>query len=463
MNNAVINFLFNSQSALKEIDTFKSNFSKTMDALSNSSLAKLGRIGTALGSVFSVKKFIDHTKAVRDLNDVYKNLPLEEISLFTNKIKLLGGSENEAIGFMEKMQNALTQFNTGQGGVLSNVMNALGINVGDVKNATDLIDKIHEGLSSGKISETGFSKIISDLGASPVIARYMSKSKDEMAELNKKAEQMGIVGAEEVQMLNKWQESVALLEGAFDRFGRTIARNVTPVIEKLTGAMDWFLQQDETTQNWILGIAMAFMFLSPAVREVKVITNAVRGLIGVISSLGSMAKNVISSPAGIISLVGLMMKAVNDDFLGIRTSMQELSDDFRKFLDGFSQDHPILGGWLKQIQEMLEDMTHPFEMLSTAWSNLKHMFKGEWDKVVDLDEVRKKARGDFLTKNKDTASFGENVKTGISKVTNSPLANAIKNNNFNINNLSVIANNPKEFATALQEQVGNTNNLSLQY
>lgn len=56
-NNAVINFLFNSENAVRQIDTFTSKFNQTMDALSNSAVGKFGRVAAAVGSAFSIKGY----------------------------------------------------------------------------------------------------------------------------------------------------------------------------------------------------------------------------------------------------------------------------------------------------------------------------------------------------------------------------------------------------------------------
>lgn len=459
-NNAVINFLFNSENAVRQIDEFSNKFSKTVDAISNSAIGKFGRVATAVGSAFSIKGYFDKVKEVRDVNDLFRDLPLDEISDFINKIKLLGGTEQEATGFIKAMQSALSQFNAGKGGALANVMNALGIGVGDVTNATDLVEKLQKALSSGKLSEGGFQVIMQDLGLSNVASlnRYMRQTNEEMEALNSKSKRMGIVTLDDVNMVNDYQQSLALLNGVFERLGQTLMRiGLRPIIDGITAGMEWFINQDETVQQAILVIAGAFLFLP------KVLGFVVRSLAGVtkgfVSSLGLLRKlaGALFSPIGLFLILAGIVAGVATNFLGMHDGLDKAIESFDKWLDKITAGNSILQGFKQFFIDIIDVISHPVETFKKLMENYEALEKADPSKTF-IGKLKNLATAYSIT---DMTQYrGKNPQPlEMSDITNKMLPTKTQNNienkntTFNVAKVEVIAEDAENLAKSLYSKV----------
>ena len=91
---AIINFLFNTEGAVRELDNFKSRFSKAIDGLADSA-SKIGTIfgiGGGITGGFAVKNVMDNIQRMNDLIVRYSDLPVEEVGKFSNALRLLGAS-----------------------------------------------------------------------------------------------------------------------------------------------------------------------------------------------------------------------------------------------------------------------------------------------------------------------------------------------------------------------------------
>lgn len=476
-NNAVINFLFNSENAVRQIDTFTSKFNQTMDALSNSAVGKFGRVAAAVGSAFSIKGYMDKVKEVRDINDIFRDLPLEQISDFINKIKLLGGTEEEATGFLKNMQSALAQFNAGKGGVLANVMNNLGLGVGDIKDAPELIERLQKALSSGKLSEKGFQVIMSDLGLSNVASlnRYMRLTSEEMDALNNKSKRMGIVTQEDVNLVNDYQQSLALLNGVFERLGQTLMRiGLKPIIDGITKGMEWFINQNEGTQQAILGITAAFLFLPKVLSFVTTsFFGVVKGVSSVISAFSALV-SFLFTPLGLLVVLAVLIAGIATNFGGMHDALDEAIDDFNKWLDTLGNGNPIIEGLKQSLIDLVDVISHPIKALSQLMevydalekSDPSDTFIGKLKNLHSAYMITdfSKNRGD-----NPQAKNMDNVTQAVSSKIN-PMVTAMipptkteskvenKNVSFNINSMNITADNADEFVNSLKTKFGTNAN-----
>lgn len=473
-NNAVINFLFNSENAVRQIDTFTSKFNQTMDALSNSAVGKFGRVAAAVGSAFSIKGYMDKVKEVRDINDIYRNLPLERISEFINKIKLLGGTEEEATGFLKGLQSELMKYNTSQDSILTQVLqNQLNIPVGKIKDATELINVLYDALSSGKLKEFGFQNIMEGLGLNNVASlnRYMRQTNEEMDALNNKSQRMGIVTQEDVNLVNDYQQSLALLNGVFERLGQTLMRiGLKPIIDGITKGMEWFINQNEGTQQAILGITAAFLFLPKVLGFVAgALGGVAKGVVGVISAFNSLI-GLLFSPIGLLVILGVLIAGVATNFGGMHDALDEAIDDFNKWLDTLGNGNPIIEGLKQSLIDLVDVISHPIKALSQLMesydaleaSNPSDTIIGKLKNLHSAYMITdfSKNRGD-----NPQAKTMDDVTQAVSSKIN-PMVTAMipaakteskvenKNVSFNINSMNITADNADEFVNSLKTKFG---------
>ena len=105
---AVIDFVFNAESALR-LNSFTEKFQSKVEKMSNSSIGKFVKIGTALGGVFSVQKFRSNAEALRVFQERYKKtFNIEDVSKFANMMKLTGTNIEGSLNILDTFQRKLT-------------------------------------------------------------------------------------------------------------------------------------------------------------------------------------------------------------------------------------------------------------------------------------------------------------------------------------------------------------------
>lgn len=379
-NNAVINFLFNSQGAINELEQFKKNFGSAIDSIQNSAIVKFGALGATLAGIFSVKDLVEHTELIGELNTKYRDLiTTSEASKFSNLIELLGGSDTDAVQAMDKLQSVVQDLNQGKA---PDFIKMLGLQArdanGNLKDSVTFAKELRQAMKP--YSNAQQTKWLEELGIySPAMKRFMTMSEEELAEYTTKAEKMGVVSEESYQRVLKFKEAIASLRGAFRRLGDTILKlGLGSLIDKVTEAMNRFIDLDEESQNKILGIAAAFtvffLALKPANNIIKLVTSAIKLIAAV-------------SPAviGAAAIVGLIA-AITFNIGGFRDKLDEYLESYNKWVAEISKEHPLAGNFLKQLGEIAKSVLHPIEALVDAYNKLAGVFG--WNKI-ELQEEKK--------------------------------------------------------------------------
>ena len=389
---AVINFIFNSQEALREISSFSNKFTQTIERLSNSSIAKFGRIGAVLGSVFSIKGFYDHTKAIGDLATKYDQLPIEQISRFSNAMELLGSTDEEAVHTLDNLEKKLTDLR--QGGTWSGLLTAWGVmptENGRMKTSIELfseiIQKVRELNKEGvKIDSGSLNKMFGEIGLDErgIISfnKLIKMSDDELKEYTKLLNSMGIVSNDTYKNFDKLRQSFVLLKSSVIAFGETLSQTFLPDFVKwISELVNKFNKLDTTTQNWILGSVGLFVFLPQII-----------GLFKVLSSILAL----ISAHPIILLLGGITALAMN--LGGCRDKLDELHKSFDDWINSLRKDHPFLASFFDQLSEMIEGLLHPIETVKKAWGRIKRGFGFGDDGDLDIKEEKEIKKSILLNK-----------------------------------------------------------------
>lgn len=361
-NNAIINFLFNSQGAVNQLNEFKNKFSNVVSSIENSAIGKFGAIGASLAGIFSIKSVVDHSRAIGDLQTKYdKLLSLSEISKFSNLFELLGGTDTEAINTLDKMQKMVLDLSQGKG---PDFLRVLGIQArdanGNLKDSVTFMEELREAMKP--YSSQQQTKWLEELGIySPAMKRYMNLEGEELERYTKEAEQMGVVSEESIKRIRRFEESLARLKGTFRKLGETLIKlGVGDLIDKINAALEKFLELPESTQQGIMLIVGGLIMLKP-------LLGISRSIYGLAKAFGALAVSL--APYLFIAFVLAVIFNVG----GLRDSLDDCVKSFRKFIDEFSKEHPFAASLLKQLADLADAILHPIKEMERAqdlWNSL---------------------------------------------------------------------------------------------
>ncbi|MCH5201916.1 MAG: hypothetical protein J1F17_01790, partial [Oscillospiraceae bacterium] len=261
-NNAVINFLFNSQGAIKAIEDFKSKMGQTIDSISKSTAAKFGALGAALGGVASIKKVYDETLKLSELSETFR-LPIEQVSKFSNTLALFGGDTDQAVGDLQALEQAITDLWTTASGPLKNVGSQIGLTLSKTDTSLDIIDKLREKFKG--LNEDAQIKVAQELGlSSPATLRMLRASNEEYAQMRERAASMGVINSDTQKRVIQFQRTIAGLKQSFIAVGTSLLGFVAPALDKVSQAMEWLANQSDTVKTLVLGLPIAFGALNVA-------------------------------------------------------------------------------------------------------------------------------------------------------------------------------------------------------
>ena len=159
-SDAIINIWLNVGDAKKQLDGLQGAFAKTADKIQNNFIAKLG--GLALGGVGikGLTNVYDEALKIQNLAESW-NLPVEKVSAFTNAFSLLGGSTDDALGAIDKLQNLSNQLKFDSSGALRELSAVIGTNLFN-KDYQGAIDALRQNF--GALNTDAQKKVVDMLG-----------------------------------------------------------------------------------------------------------------------------------------------------------------------------------------------------------------------------------------------------------------------------------------------------------
>lgn len=382
-NEAVINFLFNSQGAIRELDNFKSKFSSVVDGIENSAIGKFTAIGSAIAGAFSIKSFVDYTKTMADFSMMWRSMPIEKVSRFANLMQLMNRKADfkESVSALGALQQRLNDFRENPSN-RPKLWDVLGINLTDsqgrFKNALEIMDELiikyreyQKNAKEGeRIDDSMVTDLLQNMGLSePMIVamkRRMNQSEDDFEEYSDKLGKMFEASAGDYETIEKFNESITRLENSFRKFGKSLLENsfIKDIIEGITKALNKFNELPEDTQKKIFGVAFAFMTLGPAIKILK-------GVGWLINPW--------------VLFAGLIV-AVANNVGGLKDKLEEFKKKYDDWASEIEKEHPILGKLFRQFGDIIDAVIHPIDNLKKAWADLKKEFDfvPDWlDKVVN--------------------------------------------------------------------------------
>ena len=365
---AVIDFLVNTQNALKQIENFKGKINRAADSIKSSLVGKLGAVGTAFLGLSSIKNVYEKTLQLSNLAETF-NLPIEKVSLFANQLSVFGGSSEDAAEAIRTLEQSIVDLRTTGGGALRDVAGQVGISLynanGEIMSSLEIIDQLRDRFKG--LNKDAQVKVAQQLGlGSPAALRLLRATDEEYKELTKEAQKFGVINKETQQRVIKMQRSFAKLSQSFLAFGASLIDTFSPAIDALVNGMNWLANQSGLVKGIVVGLVATLGLISPIVGVVGSLAKAfvmVKGAIAGVTTL--LAANPIGAALAAVGLTAALVisnwdtvkswfdgffgwidNVVADCINGLKSLFSTLADIF---LFPFKAIQNVIGGILDKI------------------------------------------------------------------------------------------------------------------
>lgn len=262
-SDAIINIWLNVGDAKKQLDGLQGAFAKTADKILNNFIAKLG--GLALGGV-GIKGLMgvyDEAVKIQNLAESW-NLPVEKVSAFTNAFSLLGGTTDDALGAIDRLQNLSNQLKFDSSGALRELSAVIGTNLFN-KDYQGAIDALRQNF--GALNADAQKKVVDMLGIDNLpFMRMLKVTDEEYAEINKRAQEFGVLSEEASEAIKRMEISFATIRQALKAVSYPVLEKLAPVLDKISDGMVRLAFLSPEVKTGIVGILGAVTLLSPALR-----------------------------------------------------------------------------------------------------------------------------------------------------------------------------------------------------
>lgn len=266
-SDAIINIWLNVGDAKKQLDGLQGAFAKTADKIQNNFIAKLG--GLALGGVGikGLTNVYNEALKIQNLAESW-NLPVEKVSAFTNAFSLLGGSTDDALNTVNSLQQAANQLSFHSSGPFRELSAVIRQNLfkKDYQGAIEAIRREYSRLSK-EPGRNGQKELLNMLGIDNLPFMRMLKLTDaEYAEINKKAQEFGVLTEKASEALRGMEISLATISQAFQAIAYPVLEKLAPVLDKISAGMERVAFLSPEVKTGIVGILGAVTLLSPALK-----------------------------------------------------------------------------------------------------------------------------------------------------------------------------------------------------
>ena len=195
-------------------------------------------------------------------------MPVEKVSAFTNAFSLLGGSTDDALNTVNSLQQAANQLSFHSSGPFRELSAVIRQNLfkKDYQGAIEAIRREYSRLSK-EPGRNGQKELLNMLGIDNLPFMRMLKLTDaEYAEINKKAQEFGVLTEKASEALRGMEISLATISQAFQAIAYPVLEKLAPVLDKISAGMERVAFLSPEVKTGIVGILGAVTLLSPALR-----------------------------------------------------------------------------------------------------------------------------------------------------------------------------------------------------
>lgn len=352
---AVMTFMVNTRSALKEIKDFKAKVKNATDEMRKNALSSILPAAGAFGGFKALKDVYETTRKLADFSERF-TLPVEDVSRFNNVLSLFGGTTETAVSDLGKLEQAIVDLRTTGGGALRTVANQVQMslydNEGEIKGSLEMLESLRKNFK--KLNPFQQLKAAQELGLDdPAMLRMLRASDEEYAQMTAEAEKMNVIGSDTARKVQALNRLLATMRASWQGIGATVLGVVLKPVEMLSDAMRWLNDQSEDTQKIILGVSAAIFGLAPAISVISYIANGFSALSGV---LGILATALTAVP-------------VVTFFAAIAAGVWYL-DDITAAIDRLTSKGTPLSNFFKSIKQSVKDVLFPLESLGWIWAKI---------------------------------------------------------------------------------------------
>lgn len=381
---AIINFLFNTEGAVRELDNFKSRFSKAIDGLADSA-SKIGTIfgiGGGITGGFAIKNVMDNIQRMNDLIVHFSDLPIEEVGKFSNALRLLGASPEEATSALESLERVIQE--AIPSGRLPQYMEQLGLRLydenGKVKNSIQLFKELDEKLRSIKdktqrdalINKILGSEVGLSGGAFTAMKRLVMQTEKERRDFEGSLGKFWTPSAEDAKRIQNFSDSINTLKVRFDELGKVLLDlGAGKIIDGINKVIDTFNKSSPETQKNILYLIAGLTLLKPTISTIKKLASAFKLLGGVASSGGGLL--------ALASLIGMVIFNIG----GAHDALDQWIKGFEEWADEIEKEHPKVGAFLKMLGKAAEWISHPWDKIFENFGDSILEAEKKWDEFKD--------------------------------------------------------------------------------
>lgn len=346
---AVMTFMVNTRSALKEIKDFKAKVKNATDEMRKNALSSILPAAGAFGGFKALKDVYETTRKLADFSERF-TLPVEDVSRFNNVLSLFGGTTETAVSDLGKLEQAIVDLRTTGGGALRTVANQVQMslydNEGEIKGSLEMLESLRKNFK--KLNPFQQLKAAQELGLDdPAMLRMLRASDEEYAKMTAEAEKMNIIGSDTARKVQTLNRLLATMRASWQGIGATVLGVVLKPVEMLSDAMRWLNNQSEDTQKIILGVSAAIFGLAPAISVISYIVNGFSALSGV---LGILAAALTAVP--VITFLAAIAAGVY------------YIDDITTAIDRLTSKGTPVANFFKSIKESVADILKPIQKLS---------------------------------------------------------------------------------------------------
>lgn len=451
-SDAIINIWLNVGDAKKQLDGLQGAFAKTADKIQNNFIAKLG--GLALGGVGikGLTNVYDEALKIQNLAESW-NLPVEKVSAFTNAFSLLGGSTDDALNTVNSLQQAANQLSFHSSGPFRELSAVIRQNLfkKDYQGAIEAIRREYSRLSK-EPGRNGQKELLNMLGIDNLpFMRMLKVTDEEYAEINKRAQEFGVLSEEASEAIKRTEISFATIGQALQAVAYPVLEKLAPVLDKISDGMVRLAFLSPEVKTGIVGILGAVTLLSPALKMAGF-------LFGSVFSFSTVG---ITAAAGAAYLLWQNWDKVSQAFKDYLAESPRLKDA----LDAISTAFRGIGNAIKWLIENFNSSDFLKSLEKSLWP-VSLIIKGSnaLGKVIDTSMDALEASGGALAGFVSGEGIMEGARIGMShdapnyqpSLAQTRVNNAVTNDNSRTQTVNVGSvvlpnvSNPRQFTREME-------------
>jgi len=283
---------------------------------------------------------------------------VETIQALSFASSVNGGSAEAMRASLQKLGAVIGEVSIGTGmGKL--IFEEYGIDVfdaaGKVKDAGQIFDELRQKIVELDLDNAQVQGIAKKLGLNPAMVQLLTKTNQEMDELNQESKALGELTLEQIDATADYNDALTRMNTAMDRVKQQIAVGFAPEMKKLADSVTGFVIENKefittlTTGSIqvLVGVAKAF------VNVTKEVASLVGWMLQSRIVAGFLAAGVVALVAtffpitGIVAIITGLVLIVDDLIVGFKGGQSVILS----FFEGFNALDPILNSlrWMKDL------------------------------------------------------------------------------------------------------------------